>query len=846
MSKYKITFSEEIKNRIRSDYDAATAYFAERKEEITAGVESLEEPEKLLAQYLYAYMPLSDIGAYSFEVNRSYAGHGAFLLEHSPFLEGVSEAYFFQYVLSHRINSEDITECRRFFYDKTIDRVKGMNRKEAALELNNWCYEQATYRSTSLRTASPMTVYRGGFGRCGEESTFLTSVLRSVGIPARQVYVPRWSHSDDNHAWVEIFCEDGWFYTGACEPQPVMNNGWFPYAASRAMIAHTRVFGNLEEGVEEITEQDGCCALVNQGKRYAHTVPFTLKVKDKDGRPLAGATVRFEIINSAEFFPVAVLDTDAEGVCRLSMGQGSIHLHVLYEGKSMSVFANVRESQEAEIVFGETTPEGWTSYHLVAPESAVVSSVDMTPEQAAYQDKRNEEGARIRQARLDSYYDEAFAEQWKGYKNTAKVLEQSKGNFAEIRSFLEKDYPNIGKAEKDMLLGVISQKDCRDITEEVLADALSAFDFRDEYPEEVFTWNLLAQRIHHETATPYRAYLRERFAGRAEEIREDPMALWNCLEKEIGFYPEKEYHTIYSVPKSACEMKAATPVSRAILFIAVLRSFGIPARFDRVYMEPQYYMDGSFRYVHREFEKRGTLVLTNHEEKKPDYYSQFTVGRRQEDGSYCTLHLWEHKFQGDAMTVKLAPGEYRIVTSDRTSTGDVLGRSLIFRIREGEEATFELECIQLKKEDLMHRTGLPAFTVKEREGKSVDSSAVCGEETGILIFGEPGKEPTEHVFNELLEIKKMNGFPKCRLNLILQNSQGLADPTLKKVTADYPDMKIWYGDFEAVLPELEKLTQVSIKNLPYICVTQGSRESLWCVSGYNVGCVDVLARLVKE
>ena len=73
-----------------------------------------------------------------------------------------------------------------------------------------------------------------------------------------------------------------------------------------------------------------------------------------------------------------------------------------------------------------------------------------------------------------------------------------------------------------------------------------------------------------------------------------------------------------------------------------------------------------------------------------------------------------------------------------------------------------------------------------------------------------------------------------------------AGGSLKKVTADYPDMKIWYGDFEAVLPELEKLTQVSIKNLPYICVTQGSRESLWCVSGYNVGCVDVLVRLVKE
>lgn len=846
MSKYKITFSEEIKNRIRKDYDAAVEFFAGKKEEITSGVESLEEPEKLLAQYLYAYMPLSDAGAYSFDVFRSYARHGAYLLENSPFLEGVSEEYFFQYVLSYRINSEDITDCRKFFYDKTIDRVKGMNRKEAALELNNWCFEQATYRATSARTASPMTVYRGGFGRCGEESTFLTSVLRSVGIPARQVYVPRWSHSDDNHAWVEIFCEDGWFYTGACEPQPVMNNGWFPYAASRAMIVHTRVFGNLEEGKEEITERDGCCVLLNQGKRYAHTAPFTVKVRDESGKPLAGARVRFEIMNYGEFYPVAVLDTDESGICRLTMGQGSIHLQILYQGKSMSLFADVRNQREVEAVFQESRPEGWTSYHLVAPESAVVSSVDLTPEQGAYQDKRNKEGAQIRQNRLDSYYDTAYVEQWKDYKNVVHALENAKGNFAEIRTFLDKEYANIGKAEKDMLLSVISLKDCRDIREETLADALAAFAFRNEYPEEVFVKSLLAQRIHHETATPYRAYLKNRFAGRGQKIRKNPMTLWSDLEKEIAYYPEKDYETIYSVPESAWEMKAATPISREILFIAVLRSFGIPARFDRVYMEPQYYMDGRFWYVRKEFEKSGTLILTNHEEKKPEYHSQFTIGRRKEDGCYQTLSLWKEEFTGDTMKVRLAPGEYRIVTSDRTSTGDVIGRSCIFNLQEGEEATYELVCNRLQKEDLMHRTGLPGFTVKDGAGNFVDSGDICGQEVGILIFAEPGKEPTEHVFNELLEIKKMSGLPKCRLNLILQNSQALEDPTLKKVVADYPDMKIWYGDFETILPELEKQTQVTIKNLPYICVNQGSSECLWCVSGYNVGCVDVLARLVKE
>ena len=78
--------------------------------------------------------------------------------------------------------------------------------KEAVIELNYWCSSKVTYRTTDNRTASPITVYNNTYGRCGEESTFAVSVFRSVGIPARQVYVPLWSHCDDNHAWVEVWC----------------------------------------------------------------------------------------------------------------------------------------------------------------------------------------------------------------------------------------------------------------------------------------------------------------------------------------------------------------------------------------------------------------------------------------------------------------------------------------------------------------------------------------------------------------------------------------------------------------------------------------------------------------
>ena len=46
-------------------------------------------------------------------------------------------------------------------------------------------------------------------------------VLWAVGIPARQVYTPRWAHTDDNHAWVEAWVDGEWHYLGASEPAPV-------------------------------------------------------------------------------------------------------------------------------------------------------------------------------------------------------------------------------------------------------------------------------------------------------------------------------------------------------------------------------------------------------------------------------------------------------------------------------------------------------------------------------------------------------------------------------------------------------------------------------------------------
>ena len=96
------------------------------------------------------------------------------------------------------------------------------------------------------------------------------NALRSVGVPARQVYAPKWSHCDDNHAWVEIWCDGEWYFLGACEPEEILNKGWFTNASSRAMMIHSRVFDTkIPNG--EVIGKDGMVTMLNELKRYAVT-----------------------------------------------------------------------------------------------------------------------------------------------------------------------------------------------------------------------------------------------------------------------------------------------------------------------------------------------------------------------------------------------------------------------------------------------------------------------------------------------------------------------------------------------------------------------------------------------
>ncbi len=241
-------------------------------------------------KFLYSSMPLPDKADYTekFYIDNIEASLRA--KNEMPWGDSVPEREFMHFVLPVRVNNENLDNSRMVFYEELRPRVCGLSMKDAILEVNHWCHEKVTYKPSDGRTSSPLSSLSQAIGRCGEESTFLVAALRSVGIPARQIYTPRWAHTDDNHAWVEAWADGTWYFLGACEPEPVLDLAWFNEPASRGMLMNTNVVGNYT-GPEEILLRQPLSTRINVTSKYASVATLPVRVLDSSGRPVKGANV---------------------------------------------------------------------------------------------------------------------------------------------------------------------------------------------------------------------------------------------------------------------------------------------------------------------------------------------------------------------------------------------------------------------------------------------------------------------------------------------------------------------------------------------------------------------------
>ncbi|MCR4765718.1 MAG: transglutaminase-like domain-containing protein [Bacteroidaceae bacterium] len=718
--------------------------------------DGLTTQEQEALQFLYAYMPIADMTDYDTEYYLKNVRMSLRAKSEMPWGKEVPELLFRHFVLPVRVNNENLDSFRSDCYADLKARVQGMSMQEAILEVNHWCHERVTYRPSDARTTSPLATMSAAYGRCGEESTFTVSALRTIGIPARQVYTPRWAHTDDNHAWVEAWADGKWWFMGACEPEAVLNLGWFNSAASRAMLMHTRVFGKYNGPEEKMLVTDTFTE-INLIDNYASTARVDFNIVDAKGNVVPDARVDFMIYNYAEFCPVVTKYADSDGHTFLTAGKGDMLVWASLGGKYGYAKASFGVNEEVTIVLDKQNPVTKSEMEVidVMPPLEHYSLPEVTDIQHATNETRKTQEDSLRSAYMASFMDEqsatAFVKENGLSVEAVAYLVKSSGNHAVIKQYLR----NGGSTE---YLSLLSEKDLRDVSLEALEDQMTANSCRE-------------MRVEDEMLVPYKRFFQKEIPlDEQQKYREDPAKLvqWcsNHLRMIDGPYATRIAMSSPGVWKS----RVADARSRDIFFVNVAWSLGIEARKDRVTGKVQYCRDG--QWIDVNFEKAvqttspvGVLKL-NYDPTpsldNPEYYSHFTVSRIQDDGTVSLLSFdegqvdmgggvsWENVFKkGTALDV----GSYILTCGRRMASGLVLATIQRFDIVEAKTTTLSLQLREPQGQDVAVIGAFDSESRYLRDG--VETSVLATTGRGYYVIGilGVGQEPTNHALRDIVKLK---------------------------------------------------------------------------------------------
>ena len=852
---------------------------SEKKEEIAAAISRCTEEQAQALTFLYSAMPLSDLLDYPASLFLTYAKHGVFLWNQGPFAGRVPEKLFANYVLHYRVNNEDITETRGFFYDKVMDaigsRVGTGSMYDAVIEANYWCAREATYRASDGRTQNPRTMYGVTMGRCGEESTFGVTVLRSLGIPARQIYAPLWTHCDDNHAWVEVWCDGEWHFLGACEPEERMNRGWFTGPASRAVLLHSRWFGK-DAPEEAQVGPKGMAKVLNHLDRYARTTELTVRVKDEAGQPLPCARLDFQVLNHGAPGSVAVVYTGQEpgncGEARLMTGFGDLYISAsaalgtkkLY-GESMVSLGGLKAGEKAEwemvLKEGPDCTEGWKDLDFHAPEPGDLYDTALTAEQQRLGGERLAQAAEYRRKKAEAFYDRREAGRvldrfdGKDREEAEEILRRAHGNMSEIVRFLEWDAAGwipegweTGRTDRWKLevLKSLREKDYWDTRAETLIDCcVNALPRAGTMPDEIFFRFLLCPRVSNEMLRPCRMIL-SRIPDEDTKalLLEQPEKLPEMAEEWIISLPEQEYENLITSPLGCIRGGVGSRHSREVFCVNLYRSLGIPARLGVLDGRLEYYRDGRFTAADGEAESAAVILREEGGVKLADW-EHYSLERFEGEG-FERLWLWKKikEMQDGKLEINLRPGVYRVLTTNRRKNGDQLARVAVFALKEGETREVTLSMRDIPVEDMLNRTKYEDFTLRTMDEEAGKLGTLAGAGRALFLWLEVTREPTEHILNELYDRREEFAELKAPLYAVLKAPEDLENATLCRTMTALPEMIPLLDDFGDNYEKLARSAGQEAGKLPLALVLEGPEECIYSDAGYNVGMADALLRVL--
>ena len=751
-------------------------------------------------------------------------------LDSLPWTRFIPEDIFRHYVLPYRVSQEPLEYFRLHYGRELYERVRDYTCiKRAALSVNEWAYERVRYEPTARWDQSAEMTIRRGIGRCEEMAIVYMKACRAVGIPVRKVWTPFWPFTNSNHAWVEVWAQDGWHFIGAAE-MTALDDGWFRNAVKRAAIIKSIAWGDVAEGDEIIYHKGDGFTILNLTPDYTDTTGLSVTVKDFYGMPVESANVWVSVFNFSSIRRVAHRYTDESGKAHIVMGKADFF--VAAEKNSLWDFELVRFAEdipgvEVQFTLGETAILD-TSFILR------VRQIEEIPKETSYRapqlsyvthDLNQERLKTIDEEVLDIFCEGSLEQR------LLKNLNRARGNRGIlIRAFKQH------KESRDFLLSLWDIMHTNDLIaldsngmEEIIKEAERRQKIFEQYgfPDMLFFEYVANPRI------LWEATLWTDYNLTNEGFSEDPVEVANraleYIKTHIDTLRDKNYFGGMMNPYQTIRAGTGSMLERLLIFVEMMRISGIPARIGWDYKSAEYYAGDWVTVrvadVEREVEKEGVIVteFIQNRERRTDvkYYEDFSLSKLRE-GRFRDVTPSPDTL-GEFLFFTTPYGEYYFITGFRMAKGDVYVR--VHHVHLEEDTVFKAVMLGfpppeiLSPYDLVVRKfeGVSDTIIVDTEGDTLFTSSLK-EEKVILAFFTPREESSISTARRLALIGDIPIFIFVKTidrEVALQFSQ---DTGLKG--------RVFYG--------MERLKGVlTFKELPSILILKDSRAILW-TEGLNL------------
>lgn len=413
-----------------------------------------------------------------------------------------------------------------------------------------------------------------------------------------------------------------------------------------------------------------------------------------------------------------------------------------------------------------------------------------------------------------------------------EALRHSAGNWQEVQRFL--DDPRYTLEQKELILSTLREKDFVDITCEVLSDALdSALPVKEQFEETVFRDYVLAPRVGNEMLLPVRKAVQELFP----EGFESPRAILSWIEQEMELIPHWGIGDLYPSIYGCLKYRQMPAYSIDTMFVSLCRIFGFPARLHPATGKAQWLNDSGWQNIRTDTIDTVNLRLENKSGKALCYAEHFTLGLW--NGQTFETLRFDGTTLEETCTLTVPAGFYRLITTTRQIDGTASARMVHFDTSCGcvlVEAPEDQTANRLKQEPLL--SVLPDGPIKETLQETTGTNR-------ILVFADPGSEPTEHLLQEFLECKSDFNQQNCSIWVFVRKQEELQNPTLQSVIHRLINVQTKVCNDPNAQELLHRIMGVGDKRLPFVLSVDCQDCGVYARANYNIRMAQTLLLIQK-